>query len=406
MTTTQRRPSAARGRPGESGMALVTSMVILAVLAILAAAGIATSTLEVRIAAHDRDAKQAFYLCEAGLERAKFELVRGWGSGTGGGTFPNFTFQFDSTTMPDILTTSGSAVDWGGTSDKWAGFTLVDRTGTRYLVASNAGSGSYQITDCTGPTVPPADGRAALFYSQQGGQVVAWTGAGAPVGNVIDCSAAAPGWTDDMWIGYVVSDGGAPPNLYVIEDNTADTLVLPTGVTAPANYEIWRAVGTAGTFTLYESDPAGHAGAAGAPNAVWRTGSENFAAWFLRDRTGALFPVTATSYGTTAGGAEFMQLTVTGTPASGGFDVLTSPWLVQEEARTSGGTPTTWTFAGPSTTTYGDVALSVTPAGPAGSYVLAAVSTSTTTGNAKEIRQDADLGDNGWITIRNWRQVR
>jgi len=387
-------------------MALVTSMVILAVLAILAAAGIATSTLEVRIAAHDRDAKQAFYLCEAGLERAKFELIRGWGSGTGGGTFPNFTFQFDDATMPDILKTSGSAVDWGSTSDKWAGFTLVDRTGTRYQIVANSGAGSYGITDCIGPTVQPADGRASVFYSQQGGQVVAWAGAGTSVANVIDCSVAAPGWVDDMWVGYVVSDGTSPPTYYVIEGNTTDTLVLPTGVTAPATYEILRAVGAAGTFRLYESDPQGHAGAPGAPNAAWRSGSEDFASWFLRDRTGTLFPVTATSYGTSLGGADYMELTVTGTPASGGFDVVTSPWLVQEEAKTSGGTPTTWTFTGPSTTSYGSVALSVTPAGAPGGYELAAISTSTATGNAKEIRQDAALGDNGWITIRNWRQVR
>lgn len=71
-------------RPGDAGMVLVAALLMMAMLAILAVAGVGTSTLEVKIAAHDRDAKQAFYLAEAGLERAKLEAVQGWGRGTGG----------------------------------------------------------------------------------------------------------------------------------------------------------------------------------------------------------------------------------------------------------------------------------------------------------------------------------
>ncbi len=405
-------------RRGESGMVLVAAMLVMAMLAVLSVAGIATSTLEVKIAAHDRGAKQAFYLCEAGLERARYEAVKGWGRGTGGGGFPTFSFQFDEATMPGILKDSGSTFFWGSAADKWADFTLVDRRGLLFRIVHN--DTSYQITECTGPTEAPASDRASIFFELDGAQVVVLGGEWGEVaaGNTSVIVRAGAAWADNMWQGYLVSErgipAGTPPVLYEILGNTMDTLTigstLPVG---PFPFELWRAAGAGdtpssqtggGTFRLYEADPQAHAGAPGGPNQAWRDNDQKFDDWFLRDRSGALLRVTDTQYGTTSAGALYMELVVDGTPASGGFQLVTNPWLVEQAALTSAGTPTPWEgISGVSGTDYGDVTLHVAPnPAAAGSYRLRAISTGRGTGDAKEIHITARVSRNGQVELRDW----
>lgn len=403
-------------RRGESGMVLVAAMLVMAMLAILSVAGIATSTLEVKIAAHDRGAKQAFYLCEAGLERARYEAVKGWGRGAGGGGFPTFFFQFDETTMPGLLKDSASPLFWGAVADKWANFTLVDRRGVDCHILRN--DTSYQITECTGPTEPPASDRATIFFEQDGAEVVVlaneWGEVDAANTSVIVRAGAA--WDDNMWAGYLLATppGNPAPDLYEVLGNNADTLTV--GGTLPVGafpFELWRAVGAVNapssqaggtSFRLYESDPQTNAGAPGGPNPVWRDNGETFAGWFLRDSSGALLQVTATDYGTTAGGARYMELTLAGSAASGAFQLVTNPWLVEQSALTAAGTPSSWSgLSGVSGTDYGDVTLHVSPEpGAPGAYRLRSISAGRGTGDAKEIHITARVSRKGQVELRDW----
>ncbi|MDW7709810.1 MAG: pilus assembly PilX N-terminal domain-containing protein [Deferrisomatales bacterium] len=407
-----------RHRKGESGMVLVAAMLVMAMLAILSVAGIATSTLEVKIASHDRGAKQAFYLCEAGLERARYEAVKSWGAGDGDGAFPTFSFQFDEDSLPAVLKDAGGGLFWGAVPDKWANFTLVDRRGLLFRILRN--DTAYGITECTGPVEAPASDRAALFFELDGADVVAlaneWGEVEAANTSVILRTGAA--WADGMWAGYLVSErglpGGTPPVLYEVLGNTADTLTV-AGTLPVGNFpfEIWRAAGAVNapssqaggsSFRLYEADPQTNAGAPGGPNPVWRDNGETFEGWFLRDRSGALLQVTATVYGTTAGGARYMELALAGSPASGAFQLVTNPWLVEQSALTAAGTPSSWAgLEGPAGVDYGDVTLHVSPEpGAPGAYRLRSVSSGRGTGDAKEIHITARVSRNGQVELRDW----
>ncbi len=59
----------------KKGMALVISLLFLTVLSILGAAGITTSTLDIKIASNSLSNTEALYIAEAGLARAEAELI-------------------------------------------------------------------------------------------------------------------------------------------------------------------------------------------------------------------------------------------------------------------------------------------------------------------------------------------
>jgi hypothetical protein len=61
----------------EKGAALVIAMLLLVVLTLLGIAAIRTASSDIKIAANDKAAKQAFFLAEAGIERAMAELNYG-----------------------------------------------------------------------------------------------------------------------------------------------------------------------------------------------------------------------------------------------------------------------------------------------------------------------------------------
>jgi len=364
-------------------------MLVIALLSVLSLAGISASTLEVKIAGNDRESKQAFFLCEAGLETAKYQIVKGWGKGTGGGAAPNWTFTFDAATVPTSMQ-AGGPFEWS--TDRWENFTLVDSRGVAYTIKAH--DTAYGVTNCIGPTDKPADGYARVLYEDNG---VAESYSGTVAGTLFQITPS-PGWTTDQWAGYLLRDQGTPPGYFPILNNTADTITFSGGTPTGLTLDIIRAVGGANTFVLYENPI--DTDEVGGPNDQWRSNGWDLAGlWYLRDRTGEVFAITATSYATLP---DRMILTVDGTPESGSFQLISNPWLEWLEANG----PLSYTPSAPSTINYGTVDLSVASATTSGRYTLAAVSTSTTTGNTKEIQMDVQLGEGSRALVRDWRLVR
>jgi hypothetical protein len=237
----------------------------------------------------------------------------------------------------------------------------------------------------------------SIFYQNM--DVVVFTDTGTRVNpDELEVPTPTPTWDDDQWVGFVVRD--AAGTLFNVTDNDGDTLVLD-GDPVTGVFQIWRFVGGSDTFTIY-SDEKDVASWKAAPNAEWwsnNTYDFGVGPWYLRDRNGDYFEISDTTRDTTP--RNNLVLTVDGTPASGPFQIVTNPWLVQTLASAP-----TWSFDGPSGTTYGSVETTFQPSVTPGEFVLSAVSTSTTTGNTKEIRLDAQFGANAQVMLSNWRQVR
>lgn len=68
--TTMRATRTHRSATRRSGAALVIVMCLLAVLTVIATAGLSTGTLELALAGNEQDQAQAFYAAEAGIEQA------------------------------------------------------------------------------------------------------------------------------------------------------------------------------------------------------------------------------------------------------------------------------------------------------------------------------------------------
>jgi hypothetical protein len=366
-------------------MVLVAALLVMAMLSLLGIAGLATSTLEVKIAGHDRDAKQAFYLAEAGLLRAQYEIVRGSGQGTGGGPAGGpYTFAWDA--EPSVV--------GGWAADKWVNFVLVDGRGVECTILAHASGGSFDITQCLGP-LQPAAGRASLYYRNNG---VALSAAGVAGPNSMSVAGAT--WALDVWGGFRLRDSGGA--LYEITGNTADTLDV-TGNPANGSFQILRAVGGAGEFVFYANPDSGEPAG---PNPEWPDKDFGFEGWYLRDSEDALYPITGHDYDTNAAGIAYLKLEVAGTPASGAFQVVANPWLAANGGATlsfaasSGGA-----FEAPSGLDYGSAEVTVVVTAP-GRYRITSRSTGTAVGSIKAIALDASLGAGGAVELRNWRQVR
>ncbi|HSH68562.1 MAG TPA: pilus assembly PilX N-terminal domain-containing protein [Deferrisomatales bacterium] len=387
-------------------MAMVAAMMVLALLAVLSVAGIATSTLEVRIAANDRDAKQAFYLCEAGLEDAKYKIVRGWGVGTGAGTAPTYTFTFDAGTMPDTVKTGGSI---GWSAGRWANFTLADQRGLEYRIQTNA-AGYSLTTQAPVPADPPESDYARIFY-RTGGPLVSDQANGTPGADQVVFTPAP--WTDpnpNLWTGFWIRDNAN--NLFEIGDGLYDggantytlNLVVGSGTPAVGPFDILLArsgVDGANTFTVY-SNPLDPGSNPGGPNAVWRSSVPALTFdndWFLLDAAGTPFEITGTSY---ENNPDRMVLTLAGAPADAddSIQIVTNPYLVDTATAT-----VDFGSAAGLQVAYGTVSITVTTPAPA-QFLVSAVSASFTTGNTKELRLDASLTDGSQTQIGNWRLIR
>ncbi|MBW1678362.1 MAG: hypothetical protein JRJ79_17660, partial [Deltaproteobacteria bacterium] len=59
----------------EKGMVLIIALMFLTLLSVLGAAGIMTSTTDMKIACANRSAAKALHIAEAGLTRAEAELI-------------------------------------------------------------------------------------------------------------------------------------------------------------------------------------------------------------------------------------------------------------------------------------------------------------------------------------------
>jgi type II secretory pathway pseudopilin PulG len=352
-------------------MVLVAALMVLALLSILSVAAIATSTLEVKIAAHDRDAKQAFYLCEAALEKAKYEIVKGWGKGIGGAG----TFTFDASTLPAVVQT------WW-TSNLWQNFTLVDRVGGRYQVTADDPA-SHGLTLDT--SAQPQDGRASLFYASSGPLTVAGEPAG---GNDLTVPGAA--WAANQWRGHYLVELGTNA-VFDVVSNTTDALTLSTPPSSPglSLYELqaWRAAGSSLTLPP------------GIPNANWDASAFGSNLWYVRDSSDNVFGIAS------AAGATYdrVVLSLTGNPVNGPFQLTTNPWLVGTTF------PVTWdakpaASGFPASIDYGTVSVTRTETTP-GHFVLQAQSTSTGTLDVKRIESSVRLGRNGSVAVNNWEEA-
>ncbi|MBE0618614.1 MAG: pilus assembly PilX N-terminal domain-containing protein [Proteobacteria bacterium] len=132
----------------EGGFALAAAMMVLALLSVLGIAAVQSTTLEVQISAHDRDARAALYVAESALEEARYYAARGWGK-----IAPGSIHEAHVTTP-----TAGSADFWDG--NRYAGFTLVDAAGAAFSIQSHTDGPNAVVTVATGD---PAPGRIVVF---------------------------------------------------------------------------------------------------------------------------------------------------------------------------------------------------------------------------------------------------
>lgn len=126
----------------QRGFALVAAMMVLALLSVLGIAAVQSTTLEVQISARDRDARAALYLAEAGLEEARHYLARGWGK-----------IEYFLSAQVKVLTLpAGPSDSWD--DDRYAGFTLVDRSGTGFPIQTHTTAPHPVITLVGGDPAP------------------------------------------------------------------------------------------------------------------------------------------------------------------------------------------------------------------------------------------------------------
>lgn len=107
----------------ESGIALVTALLIMVLVTVLGTAAIMTSTTDVKIGENFKKSADAFYLAEAGLETGLAYLDSNFDATTGWTAFIN-------TGSNDITSTPGNDITSTVTSDNTVGngtFTLYAR---------------------------------------------------------------------------------------------------------------------------------------------------------------------------------------------------------------------------------------------------------------------------------------
>lgn len=381
----------------ESGMVLVAAMLIMALLSILALAGVGTSTLEVKIAAQDRNSKQTFYLCEAAMEMAKFEINRGWGKPSVAGTSPNFTLTIQADDMPAAALT-GSGKSTACEDDKWENFTLEDNIGSHYTIENNTCGGTsyaFEIT-ANGHIEEPEEKAVRIFYRNED-SVVAYSGIGITAGNTMEASGA-PGWTDNIWAGYRLLDSLGV--YFDISTNVGDVLALSGTPDDSGAFSIIRAVGEANQFTIFKNPSTGETGA---PNDSWKSSNAFDEAWYLKDSNDDLFQITNYSYNFSDDSLTLSVSGATSTPANGAFEIATNPWSLTSTA------PIVTLDQAPSGVDYGTVSIEIAPkqnGDPEEITITATALSPSSQGNTKQIQMDGRISASGRMLLSNWRQMK
>ncbi len=185
----------------KGGFALAAAMMVLALLSVLGIAAVQSTTLEVQISAHDRDARAALYVAESALEEARYYAARGWGK-----IEPGLAGQVRVATP-----TAGPADLWDG--NRYAGFTLVDAAGAAYSIQSHTDGPNAVVTLVAGD---PAPGRFLVFrpIPDTTDPSVSWDGAKLsvedPTWSAGSASGRWNGWAlwDAAGVGQAVQDSG------------------------------------------------------------------------------------------------------------------------------------------------------------------------------------------------------
>lgn len=173
----------------KGGFALAAAMMVLALLSVLGIAAVQSTTLEVQISAHDRDARAALYVAEAALEEARYYAARGWGK-----IEPGLPSQVRVATP-----TAGPADLWDG--NRYAGFSLVDAAGATYLVQSHTDGPNAVVTVAAGD---PASGRFVVYRGIPNAADLAVTWDGGSSELRIQNATWAVGTSAGRWDGWVL----------------------------------------------------------------------------------------------------------------------------------------------------------------------------------------------------------
>ncbi|GAB4254869.1 MULTISPECIES: PilX N-terminal domain-containing pilus assembly protein [Deferrisoma] len=230
-----------------AGFALAATLMLLAILSLLGAAAIQSTTLEVQISARDRDAAAAAYVAEAGLEEARYYAARGWGKlGTATPLGPG------SVEVP-VVTPIGPPAPWDALSCPYVGFTLYDAAGGAYLVA-DCGGPRDAARFVLGSATPPTGGRFVLARELP---------APAVAGNRVEVSD--PAWAlvspPGTWTGWTLWDASGASYRVADSENSllagTVTLVLdraPGGGPYRMSLLPWAAALAAGTAPAGDAD--------------------------------------------------------------------------------------------------------------------------------------------------------
>jgi type II secretory pathway pseudopilin PulG len=189
----------------QRGFALVAAMMVLALLSILGAAAIQSTTLEVKISARDQDARVALYLAESALEEARYYAARRWGK-----VSPHAAGQVQ------VATPSPPGLSWAG--DRYTGFFLVDERGDRYRITSHTDMANPIITVSGGTPTP------GPFTISRDGLAGAWDGTRLVFGDDEWALHSGP----DTWRGWIVWNGSGQP--FVVESSDTDLTTSPMQV--------------------------------------------------------------------------------------------------------------------------------------------------------------------------------
>ncbi len=213
-----------------SGFALAASLMVLALLSVLGAAAIQSTTVEVKISAHDRDARTALVLAEAALEEARYYAARAWGKIASPTPVP------PSSVRVTVSTPLPPGTPWS--TDLYRGFTLHDRAGRAFVVEENTGLPTPAITLSAPGGVVPTEGRFFLVREIPSAAV---SGARLSVEDDTWAVSSPPG----TWAGWTLWD--ADGRAYRVVGSDRDLLSSPARVLldlsaepGPAPYRLGR----------------------------------------------------------------------------------------------------------------------------------------------------------------------
>jgi type II secretory pathway pseudopilin PulG len=247
----------------DRGFALAASLAVLALLSVLGAAAIQSTTLEVQISARDRDARSALYIAESALEEARYYAARGWGKIT-------FSGVWVAGSIADVTVATplppASILPWS--ANLYTGFRLYDSTGADFPVVGNTDTLPYRITIDSSPNGEPSPGRFVLVREIPSPSVTPPETTSVS-SNVLTVAGWAPASAlasgTDTWRGWTLWDSNGQP--LQVEASTSDavsgvvTLAVPAGQTpGPGPYTLsinpWLAALTGNSAPAGDADPS------------------------------------------------------------------------------------------------------------------------------------------------------